>query len=96
MITIKKTEGVRSSDPITCARIQELIAIRRRDMPIGKVVIDEEKLTFYKFGLKVSIARYISNGILYTDGNLSYYGISMPQITDKTLFHQLMVLFNLE
>ena len=58
MITFKKTEGVQTSNHKTCIWIQEVILDfkRQTNSPIGKVVIDAEKITFYKFGIVMGIA----------------------------------------
>ena len=56
MITIEKTQGVQTTDQLTCVRIQEIILAYKQQHPIGKVVIDAEKITFYKFGLKLGFS----------------------------------------
>lgn len=92
---IEKTQGVISSNHKTCIRIQEIIVDCKKQWPIGKVVIDAEKMTFYKLGLKMGIARHSVNGIIYNDGNLSYAGIDSPVIMDKSLCIDLFKLFGL-
>lgn len=48
MMTIKKTQGVQTSNHLTCTWIQEVILDFKQTVkcPIGKVVIDAEKITF--------------------------------------------------
>ena len=83
MITIEKTQGVQTTDQLTCVRIQEIILAYKQQHPIGKVVIDAEKITFYKFGLKLGFARHSANGIVYNNGNLSYVGRSEERRVGK-------------
>ncbi len=95
MITIEKTQGVQTTDQLTCVRIQEIILAYKQQHPIGKVVIDAEKITFYKFGLKLGIARHSANGIVYNNGNLSYVGMDFPIIENTSILNQLLNLFHL-
>ena len=55
MIKIEKTFGVRGvENDRTLIRLQELIALSKDTYGwVGKVVIDTEKITAYKFGLKL-------------------------------------------
>ena len=92
---VKKTDGVRYADKDTCIRLQEIILGYKEQCPVGKVVIDAEKITFYKFGLKLGIARHSVNGIIYNNGTLSYVGYRMPEMEDRTLCNELFRLFNL-
>lgn len=49
MITIQKSFGVQGvADYDTLIRLQELIALSRNQYPVGKAIIDTEKITFYK------------------------------------------------
>lgn len=95
MMTIEKTQGVQTADQLTCVRIQEIISAYKQQHPIGKVVIDAEKITFYKFGLKLGIARHSANGIVYNNGNLSYVGMDFPMIENTSILNQLLNLFHL-
>lgn len=96
MITIKKTQGVQSSDYCTCVRLQELIFGYKEQCPIGKVIIDAEKMTFFKFGIKMGICRHATNGIVYDkNGSLKYVGIGNPIIYDQEICRELFRLFNL-
>ena len=93
---IEKTQGVISANHGVCIRIQEIILDCKEMWPIGKVVIDAEKMTFYKWGLKMGIARHSVNGIVYNNGNLSYANIiDTPVIRDKSLCIELFNVFNL-
>lgn len=94
-MTIEKTQGVLTADQLTCVRLQEVILGYKQQCPIGKVVIDAEKMTFYKFGLKAGIARHSANGIVYNNGNLSYEGMDFPTVRDSVILNQLLALFNL-
>lgn len=95
MITFKKSQGVQEADIETCKRIQEVVLDAKQQFPIGSVMIDAEKITFYKFGLVMGIARHSTSGIVYSNGKLSYKGFSVPQIRDIILCTQLFNLFNL-
>lgn len=93
---IEKTQGVITSNHKTCIRIQEIILDCKEQWPIGKVVIDAEKMMFYKLGLKMGIARHSVNGLIYNNGNLSYAGIDTPVIRDKSLCLELFNIFGLD
>ncbi|MBQ3619773.1 MAG: hypothetical protein II939_16630, partial [Bacteroidales bacterium] len=69
MIKLEKTLGVRGvANDITIFRIQEIIAIEKERMGfVGKVVIDTEKISFYKFGLKLGICRFAPNGLVVNE-----------------------------
>ena len=95
MMTIEKTQGVQTTDQLTCVRIQEIILAYKQQHPIGKVVIDAEKITFYEFRLKLGFARHSANGILYNNGNLSYVGMDLPMIENTSILNQLLNLFHL-
>lgn len=95
MITFKKSQGVQSADIETCKRIQEIILDAKQQVPIGSVMIDAEKITFYKFGLVMGVARHSTSGLVYSNGKLSYQGISVPEIKDLVICTQLFRLFDL-
>lgn len=69
MITVQKTYGVQGvEDDITLVRIQELIALSKQQFGwVGKAIIDPEKITFYKFGLKLGISRLATNGLVVNE-----------------------------
>lgn len=94
-MTITKTPGVQTSNHMTCVRLQELILGYNEQCPVGKVLIDAEKMTFYKFGLKMGLARHSVNGIVYNNGVLLYTGLETPIIEDRRLCNQLFELFGL-
>lgn len=96
-MTITKTQGVQTSNHQTCIWIQEVILDFKETVkcPVGKVVIDAEKITFYKFGLIMGVARHSTAGMVYSIGNLSYTGIETPVVKDKSLCIELFNLFNL-
>ena len=93
---IEKNQGVQYTDEMTCVKLQELILGYKAQCPVGKVVIDAEKITFYKFGLPLGCARHAVNGIVYNNGRLSYMGMDFPMIQDINLVDQLLILFNLK
>ncbi len=97
MITLKKSPGVQTSNHLTCTWIQEIILEYQEIMKVsvGKVVIDAEQLTFYKFGLPLGRARHSTSGIVYSYGHLNYEGRELPVMKDKTLCVELFRLFNL-
>lgn len=96
MIKIEKTYGVRGvANDKTIIRLEELISIYKQQCPIGKVIIDTEKITFYKFGLKMGIMRFASNGLVVDEeGIIKDYGLEMPIIRDKEVLRTLYTLFN--
>ena len=55
MITIEKTYGVKGvANDATMLRLQELIFLAKKQYGlVGKAVIDTEKITYSKFGLKL-------------------------------------------
>ena len=97
MMTIKKTQGVQTSNHLTCTWIQEVILDFKQTVkcPIGKVVIDAEKITFYKFGLDMGVARHSTAGLVYSNGHLNYEGKELPVMKDEALCIELFKLFNL-
>lgn len=96
MITIEKTYGVRDvANDKTLIRLQELIHIYKEQCPIGKVLIDPEKLTFYKFMLKMGICRFATNGLVVNEeGIIRDCGADFPVIYDKVILKSLYQLFN--
>lgn len=95
MITFKKSQGVQKADIETCKRIQEVVLDAKQQIPVGSVMIDAEKITFYKFGLKMGITRHSTAGIVYSNGKLSYQGLCIPEIKDLYMCTQLFRLFDL-
>ena len=95
MITIKKTPGVQTSNHLTCIWIQEVILEYQEQCPVGKVVIDAEKINFYKFGLQTGFARHSSAGMIYNNGHLYYSGFQTPVVRDRAMCKELFSLFNL-
>ena len=92
---IEKTYGVRDvADDFTLVRLQELIALYKEKVPVGKVVIDTEKITYYKFGLKTGIQRHATNGILVNEmGVLRANGYITPEIWDREILTDIYLLF---
>ena len=95
MITIKKTQGVQTSNHMTCIWIQEGILDFKKQCPTSKVVIDAEKINFYKFGLPMGLARHSTSGLIYNNGHLHYAGFQTPIIRDRDMCVSLFKLFNL-
>ena len=95
MITIEKTYGVRGvANEETLVRLQELIAITKEQYGwVGKAVIDAEKITFYKFGLKLGIARFATNGLVINEsGIIRDVGFELPLIKDVKILSDLSML----
>lgn len=94
-MTIEKTYGVQGiADDNTFVRIQELIAMYKEKYPVGKAIIDTEKITFYKFGLKMAISRFATNGIVVNEnGILRSTGLIIPDIWDRQILNDLYRLF---
>lgn len=99
MIKIEKTYGVRGvSDYSTLVRLQELISLAKQQYGwVGKAVIDSEKITYYKFGLKLGISRFATNGLVVNEnGIIRDCGMYLPEIMDRQILTDLGVLFNMK
>lgn len=96
MISIEKTYGVRGvANDKTLIRLEELITAYKNQCPIGKVLIDTEKMTFYKFGLKMGICRFAKNGLVVNEeGIIRDASFEDPIIEDKQVLRELYKLFN--
>ena len=94
-MTIEKSYGVRGvADDMTLVRLQELIALFKEKSPVGKVVIDAEKITYYKFGLKMGISRFATNGIVVNEmGIIRTNGLIIPEIWDREILTDIYKLF---
>lgn len=94
-MTIEKSYGVRGvADDMTLVRLQELIALYKEKNPVGKVVIDTEKITYYKFGLKMGITRFATNGIVVNEmGIIRTNGLIIPEIWDREILTDIYKLF---
>lgn len=92
---IEKSYGVQGvADDITLVRLQELIALYKEKCPVGKAVIDTEKITFYKFGLKTGILRFATNGIVVNEmGIIRMNGWLVPEIWDREILTDVYKLF---
>lgn len=95
MIKIEKTYGVRGvANGKTLLRIQELICLARQQYPLGKAVIDAEKITYYKFGLKLGLHRFATNGLVINEeGIIRDDGFGVPMIYDHQVINDLYSLF---
>lgn len=96
MITIEKTQGVRAvANDVTFFRLQEVIAGSIEQYGwVGKAVIDTEKITFYKFGLKLGIARHSTNGFVVNEyGEIRDVGLLVLCICDHQVLKDLYKLF---
>ncbi len=99
MTKIEKTYGVRGvSDYLTLVRLQELISVAKQQFGwVGKAVIDAEKITYYKFGLKLGIQRFATNGLVVNEeGIIRDCKASFPEVMDIQVLTDLCVLFNLK
>lgn len=96
MITVQKTYGVQGvEDDITLVRIQELIALSKQQFGwVGKAIIDPEKITFYKFGLKLGISRLATNGLVVNEcGIIRNIGLIIPEVHDMQVLRDVYELF---
>lgn len=96
MITIEKTYGIRDAyDDTTLLRLQEVIALSIDQYGwVGKAVIDSEKITFYKFGLKLGLARHSTNGFVVNEsGVIRHIGYIVPAIQDRQVLTDVYKLF---
>ena len=99
MIKIEKTYGIKGvSDYETLIRLQELISLAKQQYGlVGKAVIDAEKITYYKFGLKLGIQRFATNGLVVNEnGIIRDCGISFAEIIDRQILTDLCVLLNMK
>ena len=96
MITVQKTYGAQGvEDDITLVRIQELIALSKQQFGwVGKAIIDPEKITFYKFGLKLGISRLATNGLVVNEcGIIRNVGLIIPEVHDMQVLRDVYELF---
>ena len=96
MSTVQKTYGVQGvEDDITLVRIQELIALSKQQFGwVGKAIIDPEKITFYKFGLKLGISRLATNGLVVNEcGIIRNVGLIIPEVHDMQVLRDVYELF---
>lgn len=99
MITIEKTYGVKGvADYLTLVRLQELIALSKKQYGwVGKAVIDAEKITYYKFGLKLGLSRFSTNGLVVNErGVIRYCGYMAPEVCDRQIMTDICVLFGVK
>lgn len=99
MIKIERTYGVRGvSDYSTLVRLQELISLSKQQYGlVGKAVIDTEKITYYKFGLKLGINRLSTNGLVVNEfGIIRDCGTFIPEVIDRQVLTDLCVLFGMK
>lgn len=97
MIKIEKTQGVKdAANDLTIFRLQEVIVSARCQYTwVGKAIIDTEKITFSKFGMKLGLARHSTNGFVVSeDGTIRYTGLLVPVIEDRQILTDLYNLFN--
>lgn len=95
MISFEKTYGVRGvANDLTLLSLAQLICDYRDQCPVGKVKIDTEKMTFYKFGLKMGICRFAPNGLVVNEqGIIRDMSMDVPVIRDKEVVRALYGLF---
>lgn len=94
---IGKTFGILGvADYQTLVRLQELIALAKQQYGyVGKAIIDPEKITFYKFRLKLGISPLITNGLVVNEfGIIRDTSIYAPEVIDRPILTDLCVLFN--
>jgi hypothetical protein len=89
MITVKLGDGVENVTPPAAIHISNLIldAMKESNLPFGKVVVNYDELTFYKFGLKTGMIRFEDGDLECRYGGPVYYtGTFPPYINDIELF----------
>lgn len=53
-------------------------------------------MTYYKFGMKLGIQRFATNGLVVNEqGIIRYCGTFIPEIIDRQILTDLCVLFNM-
>lgn len=95
---IEKTFGIVGvADYQTVVRLQELIALAKQQYGwVGKAIIDSEKITYYKFGLKLGISRLVTNGLLVNEyGIIRDTSIYAPEVIDRPILTDLCIIFNI-
>lgn len=95
---IEKTFGIRGvADYQTLVRIQEIIALAKQQYGwVGKAIIDPEKITYYKFGLKLGLSPHVTNGLLVNEfGIIRDVSIYTPEVLDRPILTDLCILFNI-
>lgn len=96
MITIEKTFGIQGAEnDITLLRLQEIIALGIEQYGwVGKVIIDAEKITFYKFGMKLGVAWHSINGLVVNElGIIRHIGFIVPVVQDREILTNIYRLF---
>ena len=91
MIKIEKTFGVRGvENDRTLIRLQELIALSKDTYGwVGKAVIDTEKITAYKFGLKLGLNRFPTNGLVDSEeGVIRDVGLTYINYLERNFLSQ--------
>lgn len=98
MMTIQKSFAIQGvENEIALLRLQEVIALAKQQLGwVGKAVIDAEKVTYYKFGLKLGISRLSTNGLVVNEqGIIRNVGNIIPEIQDRQVLTDLCQLFGL-
>lgn len=96
MLTIEKTYGVKDvANDKTILRLQELIADAKRQFGwVGKAVIDTEKITYSKFGMKLGIQRLSTNGLVVNEcGIIRDDSFELPVVIDRQVLKDVYNLF---
>lgn len=96
MTTIEKTRGIQGAEnDITLLRLQEVIALGVEQYGwVGKAIIDAEKITFYKFGIKLGIAWHFNNGFVVNElGIIRHIGFIVPKVQDREILTNIYKLF---
>lgn len=96
MVTIEKTFGVKdAADDAALTQIQQVIASASQQFGwVGKAVIDPEKITFYKFGIKLGLARLSVAGLVVNEqGVIRYTGLRLPVVMDREILTNVYILF---
>ena len=96
MLTIEKTYGVKGvANDKTILRLQELIADAKCQYGwVGKAVIDTEKITYSKFGMKLGIQRLSTNGLVVNEyGIIRDDSFDLPVVMDRQVLKDVYNLF---
>ena len=94
MICIEKSGYYLVSDDMTVVKLQELVfCSTARLKKVGKIVLDREKISFYRFGLKLAVCRYSANNIIIDSDELKYTGSDAPEIFSQELLGILFKLY---
>ena len=89
---IRSSRGRRRHYPSTYSGVNRLS--KQQFGWVGKAIIDPEKITFYKFGLKLGISRLATNGLVVNEcGIIRNVGLIIPEVHDMQVLRDVYELF---